>query len=246
MSQRSVVRPCPLAVSLSLALLLSAPAMAQQSIDRVFGGIEAESGQEYGALETVNGGIRIRDQARVRSAETVNGGVRIGHDAIVGDVETVNGGIKIGNGSRVRNAETVNGGIALARAAQVEGDAETVNGAITGAAEARIGDNVETVNGSIRLSGVTVGGNLTTTHGDIELDAGTVINGELRVEKPSLGWWNTGNRRDPRVVLGANVVVKGPLVFEREVDLRVHPSAQHGPITGATAKPLEDVKLENE
>jgi hypothetical protein len=43
------------------------------------------------------------------------------------------------------------------------------------------------------------------------------------------------NKRDPRVVIGPNAVVDGPLVFERKVTLYVHSSARTGPITGATA-----------
>lgn len=236
-----------LALGLITALALSGPALAEKSIDRVFGGIEAERGQEYGSLETVNGGIRIRDGARVRSAETVNGGIRIGNDADVGDAETVNGGIRVGSGSRVRSVETVNGGITLDSGAQIADDAATVNGGIRAERQVRIGGNVETVNGTIDLTATAVGGGIETTNGDIRLDAGTTIEGGLRVRKPQSLWWSSNRSRDPRVVLGPDVVVKGPLVFEREVELRIHPSAKHGPISGATAKPLDgDTALERD
>ena len=45
-------------------------------------------------------------------------------------------------------------------------------------------------------------------------------------------------RRDPRIIIGPNAVVEGPLVFERPVTLYVHTSARIGAVTGATAKPF--------
>ena len=45
------MRTTPLASLIALSLALAAtPAMAQQNIDKVFGGITAEAGQEYGTL----------------------------------------------------------------------------------------------------------------------------------------------------------------------------------------------------
>jgi hypothetical protein len=43
------------------------------------------------------------------------------------------------------------------------------------------------------------------------------------------------NKRKPRIVIGPNAVVDGPLIFEREVTLYVHNTARTGKITGATA-----------
>ena len=44
----------------------------------------------------------------------------------------------------------------------------------------------------------------------------------------------------PRIVIGANSVVAGSLVFEHAVELFVHPTAKTGPITGATAQSFTD------
>ena len=66
-----------------------------------------------------------------------------------------------------------------------------------------------------------------------------MVLGGLRVRK-SQSWFTFGNSRDPRVVLGPNAVVKGPLVFERAVELYVHVSAKHGAITGAKPKSYSD------
>jgi hypothetical protein len=45
----------------------------------------------------------------------------------------------------------------------------------------------------------------------------------------------TINKRNPRIVLGPNAVVEGPLVFKREVNLYVHKTARIGQVTGGTA-----------
>jgi hypothetical protein len=66
------------------------------------------------------------------------------------------------------------------------------------------------------------------------------VGGGILVEKPSMGWFNSGNSRKPRIVIGPNSVVEGPLVFEREVELLVHSTAKIGPVTGATAQAYTD------
>jgi hypothetical protein len=45
----------------------------------------------------------------------------------------------------------------------------------------------------------------------------------------------TMKKRKPRIVIGPNAVVEGPLVFKREVNLYVHRTARIGQVTGATA-----------
>ena len=215
------MRTTPLASLITLSLALAAgPALAQQNIDKVFGGITAESGQEYGSLESVNGGITVREGATVRAAETVNGGISIADRARVGSAETVNGGINLGD-------------------AATAGSLETVNGGIRGRKGVQVGGNAETVNGGLNFDGAKIAGSLTTTNGDITLDA-THVRGGILVEKPSSGWWNSGNSRKPRIVIGPDSVVDGALVFEREVELFVHASARIGKVTGATARAYTD------
>ncbi|HEU0152704.1 MAG TPA: hypothetical protein VFQ84_05095 [Arenimonas sp.] len=226
-------------ISLSLALA-TGPAMAQQNVDKVFGGITAQAGQKYGSLDTVNGGITIREGAEVESAETVNGGISIDDKARVGSAETVNGGISLGEQATAGSVEAVNGGIQLARGARVERDIEAVNGGIKVAAQAEVGGDVGNVNGAITLAGARVGGDVTTTNGDIVLSDGARIDGGILVEKPSSSWFNSGDKRVPRIVIGADSVVGGSLVFEHEVELFVHPTAKIGPVTGATPRAFTD------
>ncbi|MFY2763709.1 hypothetical protein [Arenimonas sp. MALMAid1274] len=233
------MRTRKLASLIALSLLLSGPVLAQENVDKVFGGITAEAGKEYGSLETVNGGITVREGAQVRQAETVNGGIHIHNRARLGSAETVNGGIELGDVASARSLETVNGGIDLGAGSLVEQNVETVNGGIRGEKGARVRGDASTVNGKLDFTGGEIGGDLVTTNGDILLESTTVAGG-IRVEKPNSTWFNSGKQRKPRIVVGPGSVVQGSLVFEREVELFVHASAKIGPVTGATAQSYTD------
>lgn len=215
--QRLLVRP--LVLGLVLTLGASGASFAKgQDIDKVNGAIRAESGQAYGELDTVNGSIRVEGEARAESASTVNGSIRIDDGAVVGTAETVNGSITIGEGVVIeKDAETVNGALAIGRASRVEGKASTVNGRIE-LEQAEVGNGIETVNG------------------DIIVGAGSSVRGGILVEKPNRGWFNWGEPKKPRIVIGADAVVEGDLVFKREVELFVHETAKVGRIEGAQAK----------
>lgn len=201
----------------SLGLAAASPAVAADpSIEKVNGSITAEAGSRYGQLETVNGSIHVGAGARTGNVETVNGGVHIDENARVGGVETVNGAIRVGPGSTLAgNVETVNGGIFIGRGGTVRGTVETVNGAI-GLVDTDVDKGIGTVNGNI-----TVG-------------VGSHVRGGIRVEKQPQ-WLGMGIRRKPRIVIGPQARVDGPLVFERDVVLYVHDSATTGAITGAQA-----------
>ncbi|GAB3730665.1 hypothetical protein GCM10028862_10190 [Luteimonas pelagia] len=207
------------ALALAAALLVAAtPAFAQTDVDKVNGSIEAAAGQAYGSLTTVNGSIRIEAGATVQDAETVNGSIRIADDASVGSAETVNGGIRLGENVTVR------------------GDLTTVNGGIFVGGHGRVGDDIETVNGAIGLVRTELAGAIATVNGDITVGVGSHVRGGITVEKPSNNWLpiTIGKQRIPRVVIGPDARVDGPLRFEREVKLYVHTSARIGQVTGAT------------
>lgn len=210
---------------LALALAVSTGAIQAHEheggdISRVNGGITAEAGQRYGDLGTVNGGITAR------------------RGATAGDVETVNGGISLEDDVKVDSLETVNGGIHAGERVQVARDAETVNGGIRFDFHSKVGGDVSTVNGGITVKQTEVGGQIHTVGGDITVGARSVIRGGIVVEKPrGMNW---GRQRTPRVVIGPNAVVQGPLRFEREVELFVHSSAKVGAVSGATARPYTD------
>ncbi len=191
----------------------------QQDIEKINGSISADAGQVVGSMETVNGSIRIETGARARNAETVNGSITVADRAQVGNLETVNGSIRIARNVRIGgNVETVNGSVFVDRSGNISGDIATVNGAI-GLVDTDLSGGIETVNG------------------DITVGAGSHVRGGIRVEKPNSNWMpiSIGKRRPPRIIIGPNAVVEGPMVFEREVKLYVHQSARVGSVTGATA-----------
>lgn len=191
-----------------------------QDIDKLNSSITAEAGQTYGDLSTVNGGITIQAGAHVEEAETVNGSIRAEDDV------------------HSRSLSTVNGGIHVGARAQVDGGIETVNGGIFVDRGGKVSRDIETVNGAIGLVDTDLGGGIETVNGDITVGVGSHVKGGIRIEKPNKGWggFRMGKQKIPRIVIGPNAVVEGPLVFEREVTLYVHASAKVGSITGATAR----------
>lgn len=208
--------------ALLLTLALAAPSlvMAQDSISKVNGSVHANAGQTYGDLDTVNGSIEIADNVTAR------------------EVGTVNGGISVGSGARLASLETVNGGIKAGGKVQVDGDVETVNGGIFFDRGSKIRDGISTVNGAIGLVGTDVGGGIETVSGDITVGVDSHVKGGIKVEKPK-GNFNYSRNKPPRIVIGPNAVVEGPLVFERDVTLYVHRTAKIGKVTGATAKSFD-------
>jgi hypothetical protein len=209
------------ALFLALALASATP-FAQESvrhIDKINGRIVAEAGQQYGNLDTVNGSIELGNGVRAADVETVNGSIRGGNDVAAADVSTVNGSIHLGERARIGGSvETVNGSLFIGRGGDVRG-------------------GVSTVNGGIGLVDTDVSGDVGTVNGDITVGAGSHVRGGIKVEQPGKTWLpRFGKPRVPRIVVGPNAVVDGPLVFEREVRLHVHASARIGPVTGATAQ----------
>lgn len=224
------------AAALTIILMLGSGMAAAEAIrneSKVLGNIIAQTGQSYGSLDSVNGGISIQRGATVASAETVNGGISIEEGATVGSAETVNGGISIASRVMLGSAETVNGGIRVDDDSQVSGNLETVNGGIRIGARSAVAGDAETVNGGIRLDGGTVRGTLRTVNGDITLSRGAQA-GAIEIEEPNRGWWNWGGEKLPRVVIGPEAKVNGPMVFKREVRLYVHTTARIGEVRGTT------------
>lgn len=207
-------------IAFALAAACSLPAMAQDDISKVNGSIETSAGGRYGDLETVNGAVHIAENVQSGDASTVNGSVHVGHGARVGSLETVNGAIRLG------------------RNVQVAGDIETVNGSIFVDQGGKVDGGIETVNGAIGLVQTEVVQNLETVNGDITVGIGSHVRGGITVER-NRSWFQGTPKRKPRVVIGPDAVVEGPLKFEREVSLYVHRSARTGPVTGAEAVMFE-------
>jgi hypothetical protein len=207
-------------LALCLSLAIATPAFASgQDIDKVNGSIDIDATQQAGDLDTVNGSIRIGARATTGDASTVNGSIHIGDGVHTGALETVNGGIRAGTGL------------------VVDGSVETVNGGIFVDRGGRVARGVSTVNGAIGLVDTDLGGGIETVNGDITVGVGSHVKGGIKVEKPNNSFFglHIGKPKVPRVIIGPDAVVEGPLVFEREVKLYVHATARTGAITGATA-----------
>ncbi len=197
--------------------------------------ITIEDGQQVeGSQSTVNGAIRVGNEARVEgNLETVNGAVEIGEDSHVGRVETVNGRITLGAGSSAESLGNVNGSIVIEAEARVSGDVRGTSGSITLASGSQVDGAVSTTSGLIRLDGARAG-SVRNVSGGMELLNDCRVDGELRV-----GSVDRERARVPEVIIGEGCRVEGPLVFERDVRLRVHESAQIGEVRGASVEPLE-------
>jgi hypothetical protein len=210
---------------LTLALAAAVPAATaadgntRAGIDKVNGSIDAAAGQVLGDLSTVNGSIRVASGARIGDAETVNGSIKVADNVQCGDLTTVNGSIH------------------LDARAQVGGGIETVNGGIFVDRGGHVAKDITTVNGAIGLVDTDLDGGIDTVNGDITVGVGSHVKGGIKVEKPGTSWIpiHFGRNTPPRIIIGPNAVVDGPLVFEREVKLYVHSTARIGKVTGATA-----------
>jgi len=100
-----------------------------------------------------------------------------------------------------------------------------------------VAKDITTVNGAIGLVGTDLAGGIDTVNGDITVGVGSHVHGGIKVEKPGTSWMpiHIGKHTPPRIIIGPNAIVDGPLVFEREVKLYVHSSARIGSVTGASA-----------
>jgi cytoskeletal protein CcmA (bactofilin family) len=80
------------------------------------------------------------------------------------------------------------------------------------------------------ISAAELGGNLTTVNGDVTLDNGARLHGNLTVEKA--GGWRNNNSRKPKIIIGPGARVGGQIVVEREVELYISDSAEVGGVSG--------------
>lgn len=210
-------------------LLLAAPSVAG-----VNKSVTIDDGATSDGASSVNGSVTVGDDATVSGdLSTVNGKISIGDRSRIEGARTVNGGIRIGSHVTARHLETVNGSIRIEDEGEVEGSVTAVNGGIRVDGGSRVGDELSNVNGSIELNAAEVGGSVRTVNGDIELDRGTVVRGDLIVEKPrSSGWFNADDNRPPTVIIGPGSRVEGVLRLEREVRLYISESAEVGGVEG--------------
>ncbi|MGB5104836.1 MAG: hypothetical protein WBO04_16170 [Steroidobacteraceae bacterium] len=186
-------------------------------------------------ISKVNGSIRIDDGQRAGNVSTVNGSVTIGRDAQVGDVDTVNGAVRLGQGATAAAVDTVNGSVSLDERVRVQGPVNTVNGQMNLQTGARVDGSLENVNGDISLRAAQVGGGIETVNGDVFVGTGSRVEGGIHIEE-NRSWFKQKPSRNPKVTVESGAVVRGPLHFEREVDLYLGADATVGTLEGVTPR----------
>ncbi len=212
-----------------LAVLVSLPAFGA-SINK---SVKVGAGTESSGASSVNGSISVGENAVVTGdVSTVNGSIRVDSGASIEDASTVNGGVELANDVDADDLATVNGDVKVGESSSISGGIEAVNGRITVEKGATVADDVENVNGRIDLAGATIGGDVSTVNGPVNVVEGSVVKGDLIIEKPSM-WGNSRDKkRKPRIVIGPGSTVEGVIKLEREVELFISETAKVGGVEG--------------
>jgi DUF4097 and DUF4098 domain-containing protein YvlB len=211
-----------------LALLIVLPAFG--SVNK---SVKIEAGGESSGESTVNGSITIGADAVVTgTVSTVNGSIRVDSGANIESADTVNGGVKVADNVTSENLTTVNGDVKVGEASTVDGIIEAVNGKIRVDAGSKVARSISNVNGQIELSGAEIGGDVSTVTGNVDVIDGTVVRGDLIVEKPGNWGWGRNNKRLPRIVIGPGSTIEGVINLEHEVELFVSTTANVGGVAG--------------
>lgn len=210
-------------------VLMSEPAFGT-SVNK---SVKVEAGATTEGASSVNGSITIGEYAVVNgNVKTVNGAIRVSDGVRLEEASTVNGGVRLANNVQSQSLATVNGSIKVGESATVGGGIEAVNGGISVKRNSTVALDVSNVNGKIDLSETAVGGNVSTVSGDVLINNGSVIQGDLIVEKPG-GWsWGKGKRRKPKIVIGPGSSVVGTIELEHEVELYISQTAEVGAVSG--------------
>ena len=213
-----------------LCMLMATPAFAG-SINK---SIKIAAGESSDGASSVNGSITVGAEAEVTGGiNTVNGSIRVDSGATIESASTVNGSVKVADNVNADDLSTVNGSIRVGESTQVAGGIEAVNGRIALANGAKVSRDVENVNGEIELSGAEVGGDISTVSGDIQIFDGSVVKGDVIVEKPKgWSWGKKGKNRKLKIVVGPGSTVEGIINLEREVELYISDTASVGGVEG--------------
>jgi hypothetical protein len=156
--------------------------------------------------------VVIADGAtRTSGVTTVNPWIRIGNDAKVeGTLRSINGNLVIGDRARVAALSIVNGSIIGGEGVVVAGDIDSINGGVSFHRGSQVRGAISTINGSIELVGSSVV-DVRTVHGDVELRNGSVVRGDIVIEK------STGNSDRPwplRILVSGGSVIEGDVIVE--------------------------------
>ena len=203
-----------------------------RDINRVNGRIEIQAEERVGDVSSVNGSIHIATGGQAQRVHTVNGSIQLDHGSRISKADTVNGGIEVDDRAEVTGTlSTVNGGIRLQRDVRINGSVSAVNGSIRMEEGSEVRGEVRNVNGPVRLRNSSVGEDLLTTNGDVELRDETVVHGDV-VFRERRGWFNRffHFHDDPELRIDASSSVEGDIHLYRKVDLHIDPAAKVGEV----------------
>jgi hypothetical protein len=209
------MRATVLTILLSASLLSCAPGSNDgQDISRTDSSIHVADGEHAGDLHSVNGSIEA------------------GNHAVVAVVKTVNGSVRLGDDCRAKSLSTVNGTVNVGKRTIVDGDAMSVNGRISLFEDTVVRGTVKNINDGIVVGPrAHVGGKIVSSNSDIALQEDSRVDGGIRVKEE-----HSNMNRRPLITIGPGAKVDGELVFERDVELRVHTTAKIGKVTGASVE----------
>ena len=195
--------------------------------------VKVPDGAQADGASSVNGSVTVGTYATINGdLETVNGSIKVGEGTTLFDAETVNGSLRVGDSVRARNLETVNGKIQVGTNVTIEGEVTAVNGQIEIREGSQVARNVENVNGQIELSGSVIGGSVKTVNGGVYIVDGTVVRGDLVVEKPNRSGTGWNKNKKPKVVIGPGSRIEGIIRVEQEVRLFISETAEVGGVEG--------------
>ena len=218
------------AFTVGLLIMLMAVPVYGASVNK---SIKIDAGSESDGATTVNGSISVGEGSVVTGTlQTVNGKIRVDDNSTIEDASTVNGRLSISDDVKSHNLETVNGSVSVGENSTVAGDVETVNGGIRLERGSEVAKGVSNINGDIVLVASEVGGNVSTVKGDVDLSDGSIVKGDLIVEKPGKWSFGNSNNRMPEIVIGPGSEVRGTIRLEREVKLYISESAKVGGVEG--------------
>jgi hypothetical protein len=158
-------------------------------------------------------------------------------------IETITRDITLSSKARAESLESMTGSIILQRDSRVTRDVETGNGMLVLEPGSDVAGDLSNDTGTIRIDGARVGGQVSTTYGDIYVGAESRVDGGIVVHKRNVIGLSFGDLKlgvpmgkstPPRVVIGPGAKVAGTLRFKRKVELFVSESATIGPVEGAT------------
>lgn len=159
-----------------------------------------------------------------RSHHSVEGAIHVAADTHTGALSSIAGTIDLDHGATAQSAKSVTGGIGL-HGATVLGKVQTVTGAVRADTGSRIGGDLTATVAEISLEGTDVGGRVEAVSGSIVLTGHTLVRGGIALLPLQPDEKNPDVLRLPKLVLGPDVRVQGPITAARGGTILAAPGA---------------------